>query len=163
MFPFSDPAASSFMQGVDQPVTTAGLASIGWQVVVERVGPLAAIEALHFSVLASALASEGFFSAPATGEDSILVLIDSRFDFFGDPVEPLATVRGADAVCSQNGRPAGVAFSLQVCRYSVEPTFANRVCNLLAKYVLRAALADEVEEGGPEVSWVGVAETFPCG
>ena len=78
----------------------------------------------------------------------------------GHPVEPLSDVRCADAVCSQYGRPAGVAFAFQVCRYSIEPALADRACNLLAKDQLRAALADEPEERGPEVARVGVTESF---
>lgn len=66
----------------------------------------------------------------------------------------------AEAVCAQYDRPAGVVFSFQVCTYSIEPTVANRARNLLAKDALRAALAEEVEEGGPEVAGIGVAEAF---
>lgn len=63
-------------------------------------------------------------------------------------------------MCAQYRRPAGVAFSLQVCRYSIEPPVPNRACNLLPKDMLRAALADEVEEDGPEVALVGLSESF---
>ena len=35
---------------------------------------------------------------------------------------------------------------------------ANRACNLLAKDALRAALADEIKESGPQVAFVGLAE-----
>lgn len=35
---------------------------------------------------------------------------------------------------------------------------SNRACNLLAKDMLRAALADEIEEHGPQVALVGGAE-----
>lgn len=39
----------------------------------------------------------------------------------------------------------------------------NRACNLLPKDMLRAALADEVKECGPEVTLVGLGESFACG
>ena len=65
-------------------------------------------------------------------------------------------------MCAQYGRPAGVAFCFQVCRYSIEPSVTNRACNLLAKDMLRAALADEIEEHGPEVAFVGLGESFAC-
>ncbi len=64
-------------------------------------------------------------------------------------------------MCAQYGRPAGVAFCFQVCRYSIEPTVPNRACNLLPKDMLRAALADEIEEGGPQVALVFLGESFP--
>jgi hypothetical protein len=67
----------------------------------------------------------------------------------------LTDVRRADAVCAQYDRPAGVAFSLQVCEYSIEPSVPNRACNLLAKDALRATLADEPEHFRPEVAIVG--------
>jgi hypothetical protein len=69
-------------------------------------------------------------------------------------------MRTADTVCAQYGRPAGVTFSFQVCRYSIEPTVPNRACNLLPKDIFRAALADEIEEHGPEVALVGLGEPF---
>lgn len=36
----------------------------------------------------------------------------------------------------------------------------NRACNLLPKDMLRAALADEVEEDRPEVAFVGLGKSF---
>jgi hypothetical protein len=38
----------------------------------------------------------------------------------------------------------------------------NSAFNLLAKDMLRAALADEIEEGGPEVPFVICAFAFAC-
>lgn len=40
---------------------------------------------------------------------------------------------------------------------------SNRACNLLPKDMLRAALADEIKEHGPEVALVGLGESFSCG
>ncbi len=79
----------------------------------------------------------------------------------GHPVQPLPDVRRADAVCAQYDRPAGVAFSLQVCEYSIEPTVPNRTRNLLAKDDARAALADEPEHVGPEMTLVAGAFPLP--
>lgn len=75
----------------------------------------------------------------------------------GAPVDALPAVRGADAVCAQYRHPEGVVFSLQVCTNSVEPREPSRSRNLLAKKELRATLADEPEELGPEVALVGGA------
>jgi hypothetical protein len=61
-------------------------------------------------------------------------------------------------VCAQHRRPAGVASSFQVCRYSIEPTFSNRCRNLFPKDDVRAALADEIEEDWPEVALVSLGE-----
>jgi hypothetical protein len=77
------------------------------------------------------------------------------------PVQSLSDVRRADAVCAQYRRPAGVAFSFQVSLYSIEPPLPNRSFNLLTKDCVRAALADEIEEDGPEMTGVGLCETFP--
>jgi hypothetical protein len=57
-------------------------------------------------------------------------------------------------MCAQNDRPAGVVFRFHVCEYSIEPPHANRALNLLSKDDCRAALADEVEHGWPEVAVV---------
>lgn len=66
-------------------------------------------------------------------------------------------------MCAQYGRPAGVTFCFQVCRYSIEPAVTNRACNLLPKDVLRSALADEIKEHRPEVAFVSLGESFACG
>ena len=65
-------------------------------------------------------------------------------------------------MCAQYSRPAGVAFCLQVCRYSIEPPVPNRACNLFPKDVLRLALADEIEEDWPQVAFVFVSKSFAC-
>jgi hypothetical protein len=65
-------------------------------------------------------------------------------------------------VCAQYDTPKGVAFSFHICLYSIEPTFSNRAFNLLANDALRAALADEIEECGPEVPLVSLGESFAC-
>jgi len=57
--------------------------------------------------------------------------------------------------------PNGVTFSFQVCLYSIEPPVANRSFNLFTKDRVRATLADEPEELGPEVTFVRVAFLFP--
>ena len=79
-------------------------------------------------------------------------------DGVGHPVKSLSDVRRPDAVCSQNNSPAGVAFRLQVCAYSIEPTLSNRARNLLANDSHRAALSNESAERGPEVTTVRMAE-----
>jgi hypothetical protein len=75
------------------------------------------------------------------------------------PVQPPPDVRRADAVCAQYNRPAGVALFFQVCEYSIEPTVSNCTRNLLAKYPLRASLANEREPSWPEVP--RVRRAFP--
>jgi hypothetical protein len=86
-----------------------------------------------------------------------------RSSVFGvsHPVKPLSDVRRADAVCAQYTMPDGVAFSLQVCTYSVEPAVADRAFNLFTKDAVRAALADEAEERGPEVPVVALGFPLP--
>jgi hypothetical protein len=54
-----------------------------------------------------------------------------------------------DATSWENDLPAGVAFSLQVSRYNVEPSGSSFLCNLLAKDDVRATLLDEPMEGRP--------------
>jgi hypothetical protein len=81
---------------------------------------------------------------------------------FSNPPEPLSDVRRPDARSAQINRPAGVARSFQVSVYKVEPTEAVLARNLLAKDDWRAALADEVEEGRPEVPLVSEPCAFAC-
>jgi len=90
------------------------------------------------------------------------VSFQSRLAGVGHPVESLADMRRTDAVCPQYRRPAGVAFSFQVCEYSIEPAEPNRSLNLLTKHCCRSALADEPGELGPEVAFVGVAAPLAC-
>jgi hypothetical protein len=65
-------------------------------------------------------------------------------------------------VCAQYRLPNGVAFTFQVCLYSIEPLEANCLVNLFAKNRVRSSLPDEIEEGGPEVSLVGLSELPSC-
>ena len=80
-----------------------------------------------------------------------------------DEEEPLSDVRGADARSAQIDRPDGVARTFQVSVYSVEPSEAVLARNLLSKDDWRAALADEIEPGGPEVALVSEPSTLPGG
>ena len=54
-------------------------------------------------------------------------------------------------------RPDGVTRSLQVSTYSIEPPQSVLARYLLTKDAVRAALADEAKELGPEVPLVGLA------
>lgn len=66
----------------------------------------------------------------------------------------------ADAVCAQYAMPNGVTFSLQVCLYSIEPSVPNCIFNLFTNNDVRAALADEPEERGPEMARVFLSFAF---
>ena len=99
-------------------------------------------------------------SACAPVAPAFIAFAESPCVGVGHPEQSFADVRRADAMCAQYRVPAGVAFSFQVCSYSIEPTVANRAFNLLAKDALRAALADEIKEHGPEVPLVGLGESF---
>jgi len=79
------------------------------------------------------------------------------------PVEALSDVRRAEARSAGIDRPDGVVRSFQVSVYKVEPTEAVLACNLLAKDCVRAALRDETEEVGPEVSLVVETSTLAGG
>jgi len=71
----------------------------------------------------------------------------------------LSDVRGADARSRHTDRPAGVVFTFQVSLNKVEPAVVNCCFNLLSKDDCRAALADEIEPVGPEVAFIGGAES----
>lgn len=98
----------------------------------------------------------------------------------GDPVQPLADVGASDedsfpndaipttnpsfaflarARSAQIRHPDGVTRSFQVSTNSIDPGEAILARNLLAKHRCRAALGDEAEEDGPQVTLVGLA--FP--
>src|SRR5436190_19077988 len=64
-------------------------------------------------------------------------------------------MRCPDARSRQTRCPERVAFAFHVSLNKVEPPVGNRCLNLLAKHDCRAALRDEAEPGGPEVSGVG--------
>jgi hypothetical protein len=80
----------------------------------------------------------------------------------GHEEQPLSDVRSADAVCSEYGVPAGVAFAFHVCENKVEPAVSNSCANLLSKDDRRAALADEVEPRGPKMPLVCKPQAFTC-
>jgi hypothetical protein len=82
---------------------------------------------------------------------------NSFADGVGHPEEALADVGGADAVCAQYRRPAGVTFSFQVCENSIDPSEANRSRNLFAKDCVRATLADEPKPLRPQMPCVSTA------
>lgn len=79
----------------------------------------------------------------------------------GHEVQPLPFVGRSRAVCANNSRPAGVAFSFHVCKYTVEPTVSNCRLNLFAKACCRAALLNKTEPDGPQVALVGLAALLP--
>src|SRR5690242_17558154 len=85
------------------------------------------------------------------------VSFQSRAVGVAHPEQPLALVRGAHACSWQIGGPAGISSSLQIKPYSGEPLAPIARCNLLANDHCRAALGDEAEKSGPEVSFVGRA------
>lgn len=63
-------------------------------------------------------------------------------------------MRSTEARSAEIERPDGVTRSFQVSENNVEPSKAVRARNLLTKDERRAALADETEPCGPEVSLV---------
>jgi hypothetical protein len=81
---------------------------------------------------------------------------------FSNPPEALSDVRRADARSAEINRPTGVARCFQVSVYKVEPTEAVFACNLLTKDDVRAALADEVVEGWPEMPLISKPRSFAC-
>jgi len=66
----------------------------------------------------------------------------------------------ADACSRQNRRPDGVTFSFHVIANTIDPSVFNCALNLLAKADDRAALCDEPEPLGPEVTRVRLAVAF---
>jgi len=74
----------------------------------------------------------------------------------------VAGMRGADARSRENDRPEGVVLRLQVSRNKIDPCPSNRAFNLFAKNELRAALADEPVEGGPQVPLVVKPSAAAC-
>jgi hypothetical protein len=80
----------------------------------------------------------------------------------GRPIESFPLVRGTETTSRGNCRPDGVSATFQVCRYKVEPSFAWLTRNLFAKDVVRSALLNEPEPGGPEVPLVSKPRSFAC-
>jgi hypothetical protein len=75
------------------------------------------------------------------------------------PPQSLSDVERADTASRETDRPRGVAFSLQVIAYKVEPAVGNRCFNLLTKHRVRAALADEAKPGRPKVARIVAPKT----
>ena len=67
----------------------------------------------------------------------------------GHPVGSVPDVRRTDARSRERDRREGVAQAFHVSLYKVDPRLCVLACNLLAKDDWRAALADEMVEGGP--------------
>lgn len=72
----------------------------------------------------------------------------------GHEVDSLSDVRRTDARSRDTDRCEGVTDSFHVSLNKVEPTVSNCRLNLLTKDDCRLALADEIEEDGPEVPFV---------
>lgn len=75
----------------------------------------------------------------------------------GHEEEPASLVRCAETPSCKIDRPEGVARSLQVIRYNVEPSEPVAARNLLPKDESRRSISDEPEELGPEVLFIGEA------
>lgn len=65
------------------------------------------------------------------------------------PVESVADMRSTDARRRKRDCPEGVTHGFQVSLYKVDPRLAVFARNLFSKDDWRAALLDEVVEGGP--------------
>jgi hypothetical protein len=70
------------------------------------------------------------------------------------PVRPLTDIRAADTTGYRTGSPEDVGSVFHVSRYIVEPSAAERACNLLPKDDVRPTLADKIVENGPKVPLV---------
>lgn len=69
-------------------------------------------------------------------------------------------MRRSEARSAQISRPKGVTRRFQISRYSIEPFKSVRAANLFANDDWRAALADEVSEIRPQVSFVSLSQAF---
>jgi hypothetical protein len=78
----------------------------------------------------------------------------------GDPVEPLAYVRGADRESRNIDRPPGVASCFQISSNSVEPSVPSLARNLFSQDDRGSAGGDEAVEVGPEVAGVVNSGSF---
>jgi hypothetical protein len=67
----------------------------------------------------------------------------------GQPVKPVADVRGADARRRKRDRPEGVTQGFHVSLYKVDPYISVFAANLLTKDDDRASLSNEMEPCGP--------------
>jgi hypothetical protein len=102
-------------------------------------------------------------SCSSTASGVVLVIpVASKACGVGHEVEPLPDVRSTEARSAGIDRPDGVVLTFQVIRNIVEPSEAVRGSNLLAKDDVRAALADEPEELGPQMAFVALAAALPC-
>jgi hypothetical protein len=71
-------------------------------------------------------------------------------------------MRRADARRRERDRPEGVVHAFHVSLYKVDPSICVLARNLFSKDDCRAALADEVEEGGPKVPLIIKPASFAC-
>jgi hypothetical protein len=76
-------------------------------------------------------------------------------------IKSLPDVRAAEARSAQIARPEGVTRVFHVSRYKIDPFESTR--NLLSKDDWRAALVNEPEPDGPEVSFIVKAFLLSCG
>jgi len=81
---------------------------------------------------------------------------------FSAPIQALALVGRTDTTSWENRKPCGVTRSFQVKAYNVEPSLTRLSCNLLPKDAVRATLAEEPVEGGPQVPLVSKPFSFAC-
>ena len=82
---------------------------------------------------------------------------------FSNKEQSLTDVRRTDARSAKIGRPDGVTLVFHFSVYKVEPTEASLACNLFAKDDWRAALADEIVPGRPQVPLVVESFALSCG
>jgi hypothetical protein len=80
----------------------------------------------------------------------------------GHPVNAMPDDGRAEARSRGSTRPEGVTDPFHVSLYKVDPSTSVCTLNLFAKDKLRAALADEVVEGGPKVPLVSKPFPFAC-
>jgi hypothetical protein len=91
-----------------------------------------------------------------------LSLFQSRAAGVGHPIDSIPEVRRTDARRRKRDTPEGVIHGFHISVYKVDPRLCRLARNLLSKNVCRAALFNEVVEGGPEVPLVSKPNSFAC-
>jgi hypothetical protein len=146
--------------GVGQPAKLAAWFNVMFLVVASIEGQRS--PSVLVAVGQPANSTACFKAKPPSRPGGILSPVPSIARGVGQPVGSVTDVRRTDARRRERNRPEGITQGFHVSVYKVEPRVCILARNLLSIDCCRAALADEVVEGWPQVPLVIKRRALAC-
>ena len=162
------PHFGSVARGLPHPANVLScvrLLPVIFGVIVPALVPSVAegvVQPASVAVAASSLPAFSLAIHRAIASGDLRLMLSSAHCGVGHEPQSLSDMRRTEARSRDTDRRDGVTDSFHVSLNKVEPAMADRRFNLFTKDSDRAALADEIEPGRPQVAFVTNSRAFSC-